>query len=266
MAPPVRRSLGQHFLHDPSVIRRIVEFADPDPNRRVVEIGPGRGALTSALLQRAGHLDVVEKDRLLAEALARQYPPDRLSVHQADALRFDFAALAVDGRALQLIGNLPYNISTPLLFHLLGFAPCITDMVFMVQKEVAERILAAPGSKAYGRLSVMIQWRCEVHRGFHVGPGAFHPPPKVDSSVLRLTPRRQPDPVDPGALERVVRDAFGQRRKQIRNALSRQLDETAIRAAGVDPGARAGELAIGAFVALGRRLAAGNDPADPGQS
>jgi 16S rRNA (adenine1518-N6/adenine1519-N6)-dimethyltransferase len=247
-----RKRFGQHFLHDPAVVRRIVAVIAPQPGDRLVEIGPGEGAITFELLRAAGHLDAIELDRDLVEPLrARSAGLGELVVHSADALCFDFCSLAGAGEKLRLAGNLPYNISTPLLFHLLDQAACIRDMHFMLQKEVVERMAAQPGGKDYGRLSVMLQARCEVIPLFTVGPGAFRPPPKVDSAVVRLLPLAHPLPIPDRALfARIVAAAFAQRRKTLRNGLKGLLDAETIAALGIDPGARAEQLALADFARL----------------
>jgi 16S rRNA (adenine1518-N6/adenine1519-N6)-dimethyltransferase len=254
-----RKRFGQNFLHDPGVIQRIVAAVSPRPGERLVEIGPGQGALTLPLLDVAGTLDVIEIDRDLVEPLrARAAGRGELRIHQADALRFDYCALASDGAPLRLLGNLPYNISTPLLFHVLSQAPCIRDMHFMLQKEVVERMAATQGGRAYGRLSVMVQLRCRVERLFTIGPGAFRPAPKVDSSVVRLIPHRSP-PVavrDERLLEHIVAQAFTQRRKTLRNALRSVLEAQEIQHAGIDPTRRPEELTLEQFAALANRAAA----------
>ncbi|HEX7045454.1 MAG TPA: 16S rRNA (adenine(1518)-N(6)/adenine(1519)-N(6))-dimethyltransferase RsmA [Burkholderiales bacterium] len=246
-----RKRFGQHFLHDRAVIERILAAFDPHPGETIVEIGPGRGALTLPLLVRVPVLHVVELDRDLAAQLpALAAGRGELIVHQADALTFDFAALAAGG-ALRLIGNLPYNISTPLLFHLLAQAPAIADMLFMLQKEVAERLTAPPGDEAYGRLSVMVQWHCAVERLFDVGPGAFQPPPQVHSSVVRLRPRPAPVAgIDADRLARLVQAAFAQRRKTLRNSLRALVDAATFARAGIDPGRRPEELTLEEFARL----------------
>jgi 16S rRNA (adenine1518-N6/adenine1519-N6)-dimethyltransferase len=253
MAHQARKRFGQNFLHDRGVIARILRAFDPRPGQHVVEIGPGRGALTYDLLDALGQMDAVELDRdLIARLQEGAATHGALRLHSADALKFDFCALAEAGERLRLIGNLPYNISTPLIFHLLDQAHCIEDMCFMLQKEVVDRLAARPGGKDYGRLSVMVQWRCRVERILTVGPGAFSPPPKVDSAVVGLTPYEKP-PVtveDPKTLERVVQAAFSQRRKTLRNTLKGLLGEDEIAAAGVDPGMRAEQLSIEQFAAL----------------
>lgn len=260
MPAPARKRFGQHFLHDPGVIARILAAFDPRPGQTVVEIGPGRGALTVPLLERLPRLHAIELDRDLAARLPGfAGGSGELIVHQADALAFDFAALAAGGR-VRLIGNLPYNISTPLLFHLIDQADAIEDMLFMVQREVAERLAAAPGGNRYGRLSVMVQWRCEVESLFDVGPGAFQPPPKVWSSVVRLRPRAAAAAIDRSSFARLVQAAFAQRRKTLRNSLRGLLDEQALARAGVDPGARPQTLALGQFVRLSEELSSGRAP------
>jgi 16S rRNA (adenine1518-N6/adenine1519-N6)-dimethyltransferase len=245
-----RKRFGQHFLHDPAVIDRIIAAINARPGQALVEIGPGRGALTGALLSSGASLDVVEIDRDLAQSLRERYAAEpRVVVHEADALDFDWAALArVRGAHLRLIGNLPYNISTPLLFTLLKHAECIEDMHFMLQREVVKRIVAEPGTASYGRLGVMLAPRVVATELLSVGPGAFQPPPKVWSAVVRLTPRPAPPSwaADP-RYAAVVMAAFGQRRKTLRNALATLLSAEQIKAAGIDPGARAETLSAAQF-------------------
>jgi len=254
-----RRRFGQHFLHDPAVIERILALIDPQAGEHLVEIGPGLGALTRPLCAAAGALDVIEIDRDLAGALREQFAAQpQLRVHTADALAFDYAALARErGTRLRLIGNLPYNISTPLLFHLLGFSEHIADMHFMLQKEVVDRIVAAPGGRQYGRLGVMLAPRVQAERLMDIGPGAFRPAPQVTSSIVRMLVRPTPPEwaAEPhyGA---VVAAAFGQRRKMLGNALAKLLSPAQIEAAGVDPKARAETLAAAQFGALARAAAA----------
>lgn len=252
-----RKRFGQNFLHDPGVIRRIIGAIGPRPGQRLVEIGPGRGAITLPLLQACGQLDVVELDRDLVEPLARAAAgAGELRIHQADALQFDFTALAGDDDRLRVVGNLPYNISTPLLFHLLTQSGYIQDMHFMLQKEVVARMAAVPGNGDYGRLSVMLQYHCKVENLFHIGPGAFTPAPRVDSAFVRLTPwARPPAQVnDYASLGKVVRQAFAQRRKTLRNTLKGLLTETEIRDCGCDPSARPETLALPQYAALANRL------------
>ena len=253
---PAKKSLGQHFLVDRGIIASIVRAVDPKPGDRLVEIGPGQGAITFPLLDVHHELTVIEFDRDLIFPLteaARAH--GTLEILHRDVLDVDFTALANEG-VIRLVGNLPYNLSSPILFHALDHAPAITDMTFMLQKEVVDRMAAEPGSKVYGRLSVMLQAYCEVIPLFDVPPAAFRPPPKVDSAVVRLVPR---DPAtigidDRDLFARVVRDAFGQRRKTLRNALSQVCDAAMIEAAGVRPDARAEQLPVADFVRLSNRI------------
>lgn len=247
-----KKQLGQHFLHERAYIDRIVQAVNPQPGDRLVEIGPGQGAITFPLLRRHGELTVIEYDRDLIFPLSEAARGlGTLEIIHRDVLQVDFTALAGEGR-IKLVGNLPYNLSSPILFHALEHAAAITDMVFMLQKEVVERMAAAPGSKVYGRLSVMLQAYCQVQSLFVVPPGAFRPPPKVDSAVARLLPR---DPAtigidDPRRFAEVVRAAFGQRRKTLRNALSGVCDGRHFEAAGVRPEARAEQLEVADFIRL----------------
>jgi 16S rRNA (adenine1518-N6/adenine1519-N6)-dimethyltransferase len=248
-----RKRFGQNFLHDPRVIARIVAAIAPRPGDHLVEVGPGQGAITLELLKAAGRLEAVELDRDLIEPLvARCAGAGEFTVHQGDALKFDFCALATDDRPLRLVGNLPYNISTPLLFHFLDQAGCIADMHFMLQKEVVDRMAAGPGSKTYGRLSVMLQTRCQVTPLFDIGPGAFNPPPKVDSAIVRLVPHAAPPfPIaDPALFGRVVAQAFAQRRKTLRKSLQQLVPADAFARAGIDPAERPERLSPEQFAAL----------------
>jgi 16S rRNA (adenine1518-N6/adenine1519-N6)-dimethyltransferase len=253
-----RKRFSQNFLLDAHYIERIVAAIDPRPGDRLLEIGPGLGALTAPLVARTGHLAAVEIDRDLAARLRERFTPDRLTLVDGDALALDWPAFAAqDPRPLRIVGNLPYHISTPLLFALLPAADRVRDQHFMLQKEVVDRMAAAPGGKDYGRLSVMLQWRYAVTRLFVVPAGAFSPPPQVQSAIVRLLPRppaQLPD-VDASRFAEVVSAAFSQRRKTLRNALAVLLGEQAIRAAGIDPGARAEQLPVEAFVALARQAA-----------
>jgi 16S rRNA (adenine1518-N6/adenine1519-N6)-dimethyltransferase len=221
-----RKRFGQHFLTDSSVLSAIVAAINPQPQDRVLEIGPGLGALTDFLLARLTHLDAVEIDRDLVQRLRQRWPETRLSVHEADALAFDWSALGT----VRLVGNLPYNISTPLLIRLIDVGPGLIDAHFMLQKEVVQRIVASHGCAAYGRLSVMMQAFYDVQALFDVPPEAFDPPPRVDSAVVRLRPRAQADVRDRGCLERLLAQAFNQRRKMLRGTLWPWL-----RQQGVDP-------------------------------
>jgi 16S rRNA (adenine1518-N6/adenine1519-N6)-dimethyltransferase len=247
-----KKHLGQNFLHERGVIEKIVLAIDPQPGDRIVEIGPGQGALTLPLLDRHGALTAIEFDRDLLQPLAAAARArGELTLLNANVLDVDFTALA-DGAQLRLVGNLPYNLSSPILFHALDHAGAVRDMHFMLQKEVVERMASAPGSKVYGRLSVMLQAYCRVTPLFTVPPGAFRPAPKVDSAVVRLQPRPPADIGidDPARFTQLVRAAFGQRRKTLRNALSGVLDTAAIEAAGLRPDARAEQLAVADFVRL----------------
>lgn len=251
-----KKHFGQHFLHDRTYLDRIVAAVAPRPTDRLVEIGPGEGALTLPLLAAAGRLTAIELDTDLIPSL-RQRAADigQLEIIEADVLTVDLTALAA-GQPLRIVGNLPYYISSPILFHCLSHIDAIADMHFMLQKEVVDRMAAAPGSKTYGRISVMLQLSCEVTSLFTVPPGAFRPPPKVDSAVVRLRPRprdMRPD-VDPQRLSGVVRAAFSQRRKTLSNALKSLLPADRIAACDIDPRARAETLAPTDFVTLTRAL------------
>ena len=254
---PAKKHLGQHFLHERTYIERIVQAVgpkvDPARNERLVEIGPGQGAITFPLLDRHGALTVIEFDRdLIAPLTEAARAHGELHVIHRDVMQVDFSGLAWDGGRLRLVGNLPYNLSSPILFHALEHAAVIDSMVFMLQKEVVDRMAAPPGSKVYGRLGVMLQAYCIVDALFTVPPGAFRPPPKVDSAVVRLIPR-SPAQVgidDAPTFARVVRDAFGQRRKTLRNALSQVCDTAVFEAAGIRPDLRAEQLAVADFIRL----------------
>lgn len=252
-----RKRFGQHFLHDPGVIGRIVAAIGPQPRDRMVEIGPGLGALTVPLLARLDELHAVEIDRDAIRHLHEVTRNDpRLHIHCADVLAFSFAHI-YEGERLRLVGNLPYNISTPLLFHLIEQRKRILDMHFMLQKEVVERMAAAPASQHYGRLTVMLAPWVRIEPLFDIGPGAFRPPPKVVSTVVRLTPHETPLPIaQPRHFAAVVAAAFSQRRKTLRNSLKPLLEAADIVAAGIDPGLRAEVLSPAEFVALSDRLAA----------
>lgn len=270
--PEAKKHLGQHFLHDGGIIAMIVHAVDPRPGDRLVEIGPGQGAITFPLLDRHGELTVIEFDRDLIFPLsegARAH--GTLEVIHRDVLTVDFTAMANE-TPIRLVGNLPYNLSSPILFHALDHAAAIVDMHFMLQKEVVDRMAAGPGSKVYGRLSVMLQAYCRVIALFDVPPAAFRPPPKVDSAVVRMIPHppAQVGIDDRALFARVVRDAFGQRRKTLRNALSRICDGAAIEAAGLRPDARAEQIEVADFVKLANWLKANaqveadtGDPTDP---
>lgn len=256
-----RKRFGQNFLVAPGIIRKIVDAVAPQAGDTLVEIGPGLGALTEPLLARIDHLHVVEIDRDLIARLAHRFSPERISIHECDALEFDFGSLKGQG-PLKIVGNLPYNISSPLLFHLLAFAPLVHDMHFMLQKEVVDRMVAEPGSKEFGRLSVMLQYRYHMERMFIVPPGAFSPVPKVDSAIVRMIPI-DPSSVgaygaalkDPDLFARVVKAAFSQRRKMLRNTLSEFIGETDLAATGITPTARAEDIAAADYVRLANTLA-----------
>jgi 16S rRNA (adenine1518-N6/adenine1519-N6)-dimethyltransferase len=252
-----RKRFGQNFLHDPQVISRIVKAIAPKPTDVLVEIGPGLGALTEPVAEAAGHLIVVELDRDLAERL-RQHPQlaSKLTIHQADAMKFDFTSLLQSGQKLKVFGNLPYNISTPLLFHLFQYADLIENMHFMLQKEVVQRMTAVHGSKAFGRLSVMTQYYCQAMPVVEVGPGAFKPAPKVDSAVVRLLPRPVAEraQVPAEVLNRVCLEAFNQRRKTIRNCFSNFASAEQLEQLGLNPGLRPEQLSVADFVTVAQWL------------
>jgi 16S rRNA (adenine1518-N6/adenine1519-N6)-dimethyltransferase len=255
--PPRRKRFGQHFLHDPSVLDHIVSVLDPRPGERIVEIGPGGGALTQRLLESGIEaLDAVEIDRDLIALLRTRFGTcSGFTLHQSDALEFDFAALARSrGGRLRIVGNLPYNISTPLLFHLLKSAAAIDDLHVMLQREVAKRIAAVPGGQDYGRLTVMLAPWTRVEPLFEVGPGAFRPPPKVWSAVIRLRMRTEPAFRISPHFATVVSAAFSHRRKTLRNALRSLVSLEQIQQCGLDPGVRPETLAPEAFNALALQL------------
>ncbi len=245
-----RRRFGQHFLRDPAVLGRIVGAIDPGPGDAVFEIGPGEGALTRALLERVGRLAAIEIDRDLAARLESEFPPERLTLQRADALEFDFASLPQGSR---LVGNLPYNISTPLLFRLAECAGRLRDLHFMLQREVVERMVARPSTPEYGRLSVMLQTRFRMQQLFTVAAGAFRPPPKVESALVRMVPLAAADlpQVDRKAFADVVRRAFAARRKTLRNALP----GVDLGRAGIDPRLRPENLSPDDYVRVARSLA-----------
>ena len=251
--PAARKRFGQHFLHDPQVIARIMAALQARPGEAMVEIGPGRGALTRALLPAIKQLDAVELDRDLIPLLQGEMAAlGELHIHQGDALKFDFCTLVRDEHKVRVVGNLPYNISTPLLFHLIDQAACIRDMHFMVQKEVALRLAAGPGGRDYGRLGIMVQYRCMVEILFDVGAGAFSPPPKVTSSFIRLIPRAVPAAKVNSEVnfKQLVNQAFSRRRKTLRNALKGLLTQEQIIAQGVDASVRPETLPLEAFARL----------------
>ena len=254
-APPARKRFGQNFLHDAGVIRRILDNLQVDTDDHFVEIGPGHGAITQQLATHAGRLDVIEIDRDLVAELRTQAWLGNTQIHAGDALEFDFSRLAAAPRSLRMVGNLPYNISTPLLFHLISQLELFRDLHVMLQKEVVARMAAAPGSRDYGRLSVALQAHCRVESLFRIGPGAFRPAPKVESAFARLTPLADPyiASQEQATFDVIVRSAFGQRRKQLANALSSVVAVDTIRAADIDPKARAENLSVEQYAALARQ-------------
>ena len=257
-----RKRFGQNFLNSPGVIRKIVDAIHPKADDLMVEIGPGLAALTEPLMEVLDHLHVVEIDRDLIAGLKENFPSEKLTIHEGDALKFDFGQLAIDAgkgeKPLRVVGNLPYNISSPLLFHLTEFAGQVKDMHFMLQKEVVDRMAAEPGSGEFGRLSVMLQYRYWIERLFIVPPGAFTPPPKVDSAIVRLIPKDAAHlpPCDVALLGTVVTAAFTQRRKMLRNNLKDVAGEALLEQAGIAPTARAEEVPVEDWVRLVNLLTA----------
>ncbi|WP_428718460.1 16S rRNA (adenine(1518)-N(6)/adenine(1519)-N(6))-dimethyltransferase RsmA [Undibacterium curvum] len=252
-----RKRFGQNFLTDQLVLSQIIRAIDPRPADTMVEIGPGLAAMTSLLLEGLPHMHVVELDRDLVVRLKKTFPAEKLTIHEGDALKFDFRTIPVpEGQKLRVVGNLPYNISSPLLFHLAELADVVSDQHFMLQKEVVERMVAEPGSKAYGRLSVMLQWRYHMELLFVVPPDAFDPPPKVDSAIVRMIPKRDMLDCRQVDLEAVVTKAFSQRRKVIRNCLAGMFTEAELLEAGVDPQARPETVGLEQYIALTRLYSA----------
>lgn len=257
MSHKPRKRFGQNFLHDKMVIQRIVNSINPRQGDHIVEIGPGEGALTELVLDKIGVMDVVELDRDLIPLLKIRFVlNDGLTIHQADALKFDFCQLQKDEKKIRIIGNLPYNISTPLLFHLFDNNHCIQDMHFMLQKEVVDRIVANPGDSAYGRLSIMLQYFCQAEYVFTVKPGAFRPAPKVDSAIVRLVPHDKP-PVEINNFDefsKLVNFSFTQRRKTLRNILKGKLDVEQIEALDIEPTIRPERLSLEDFTKLSNTI------------
>jgi 16S rRNA (adenine1518-N6/adenine1519-N6)-dimethyltransferase len=246
-----RKRFGQNFLTDKQVLSDIIDAIAPRRGETMVEIGPGLAAMTALLLKELDHMHVVELDRDLVARLEKSYPRERLTVHSGDALKFDFSSIPVPaGHKLRVVGNLPYNISSPLLFHLAQYAPVVEDQHFMLQKEVVERMVAEPGTKAYSRLSVMLQWLYDMELMFVVPPTAFDPPPQVESAIVRMVPRAQPLAVDGARLGAVVQKAFSQRRKVIRNCVAGMFTEAQLVEAGIDPGTRPETVGLEQYVAL----------------
>lgn len=258
VAHKARKRFGQNFLHDHGVIRRIIRAIAPHETDQLVEIGPGLGALTEELLAEAGELDAIELDRDLPPILRTKFFSygDKFRIHEADAMKFDFTQLQKDEKRLRIVGNLPYNISTQLIFHLLSHAEQVEDMHFMLQKEVVDRMAAGPGENNYGRLGIMAQYYCKVESLFVVPPGAFNPAPKVDSAIIRLTPYRELPHVakDLSQFETVVRTAFNMRRKTLRNNLKPLLTAEALESLDIDPGLRPEKLPISDFVRISNYL------------
>lgn len=252
-----RKRFGQHFLNDKEIIRRLVAVINPQPGELMVEIGPGQGAITHPILKLIGSLDVVELDRDLIPYLQeRCHNSGELRVHQADALEFDFSSLLIDAQPLRVIGNLPYNISTPLIFHLLSYAEHIKDMHFMLQKEVVDRLAASKDDEDYGRLSIMVQYHCAVTALFNVPPSAFHPEPLVNSSIVRLIPHH-PLPFVANDYEhfaQLVKQAFSQRRKTLRNSLKPIMSDDDWAHTNIDSKLRPEQLGISDYVQLSNQL------------
>jgi len=250
-----RKRFGQNFLTDQLVLSQIIRAINPRAGETMVEIGPGLAAMTSLLLEGLPQMHVVELDRDLVTRLKKNFPADKLIIHEGDALKFDFNSIPVpEGKKLRVVGNLPYNISSPLLFHLADIANQVEDQHFMLQKEVVERMVAPPGSKTYGRLSVMLQWRYEMDLLFVVPPESFDPPPKVDSAIVRMIPKKETLPCDQKSLEAVVTKAFSQRRKVVRNCVAGMFTEQQLVDAGVDPQARPETIPLEQYVNLARIL------------
>ena len=250
-----RKRFGQHFLHDRQVIDRIIAAIAPAPGQYMIEIGPGKGALTLPLLQHLGELHVVELDRDLAGDLQRRCQDfGRLHVYFQDALDFDFGGFMPNHNTLRIVGNLPYNISTPLIFHLLKAAWRITDMVFMLQREVVERLCAVPGNKTYGRLSVTVQAGCRVEKLFSVGAGSFTPPPRVESAMVKFTPLPASTIQNEEIFAGIVRRCFSLRRKILRNALKDFVDERQMTDLGINPGLRPEQLTVEQFIRLANNV------------
>ena len=250
-----RKRFGQNFLVDQQVLYDIIQTIAPRQADAMVEIGPGLGAMTQQLLDHLEQLHVVELDRDLVARLQKTFDPKKLLIHSGDALQFDFGALPVPvGQKLRVVGNLPYNISSPLLFHLAQYTSHIQDQHFMLQKEVVERMVAPPGGKSYGRLSVMLQWRYAMELRFIVPPTAFDPPPRVESAIVRMVPLAAPLACNQKSLEQVVLKAFSQRRKVIRNCLAGMFAEAELIDAGIDPQMRPETIALEQYVTLANRL------------
>lgn len=253
---PPRKRFGQHFLQDRAVIAQIISAIRPQATDQVVEIGPGRGALTTPLLARVARLDVIEFDRDLVVWLQQQFNQSSLVIHQADVLQFDFFQCYQTGHAVKVVGNLPYNIATQLLFHLLDFLPMIKEMVFMLQQEVVERLVAVPNTSEYGKLSVLLQYFYEMETVITIPPSAFFPPPKVNSAVIRLKPQTTP-PVevnDVAIFSQIVKQAFAQRRKTLKNNLKNICNVNELEQLEINPQVRAENLTLLQFARLANYL------------
>ncbi|MDA9909904.1 16S rRNA (adenine(1518)-N(6)/adenine(1519)-N(6))-dimethyltransferase RsmA [Gammaproteobacteria bacterium] len=252
-----RKRFGQNFLHNPGIIDRIIAAVNPGKTDYLIEIGPGQGALTDKLVDHCCHLDVIEIDRDLAAVFQQRYADkENFTLHTADVLKFDFASLPLNEKPYKVIGNLPYNISTPLIFRLLSCKHLFSEMLFMLQLEVVNRMSAGPGSKSYGRLSIMTQYHCKVEKLFSVPPTAFKPQPKVDSAIVRLVPWAEPPfpAKDPVMLETVVRTAFSQRRKTLQNSLKTLLDKSLLQALSIDGKRRPETLSLAEYVSISNAL------------
>ncbi len=251
-----KKRFGQHFLHDPNIINQIIQHIQPEKDDIIVEIGPGPGALTIPLITHLKQLHVIEIDRdwaaRLPGSLAIHNPgsQNKLVLHNQDVLKFNFKQISSKPESIRLVGNLPYNISTPIMFHLVRYSHLIKDMVFMFQKEVAQRICAAPNQHAYGRLSVMMQYFFETQIIMQLAPGAFKPPPKVDSAIVRFTPKRHQQTVDAAILKLITTTAFNQRRKTIRNTLKKLFTEQQLIEAGINPALRPENLSLEQYIQL----------------
>lgn len=258
-----RKRFGQNFLHDRAVIERIIDAIAPQREQHIVEVGPGQAALTSYLVASGARVDAIELDRDLADWLQQRFAADtNFQLHRGNVLKFDLETLASDPRQLRIVGNLPYNISTPCLFHLLTYEPLIDDMTFMLQREVVERLAAVSGDDAYGRLSIMVQYHCQVDHLFDVHPGAFTPAPKVTSAIVRLRPHRQKQFTanDPVLFQRMVRDAFSQRRKTLKNALKGLISDIRPEDLPVDLSCRPENLSMRDFVELSNAVDGARNP------
>lgn len=251
-----RKRFGQNFLHDGHIINKLASAIAAKADDCVVEIGPGQGALTKPLLENLNHLNVIELDRDLIPILQQQFSSDKLSIHQADALKFDFASLQKNEQPLRIVGNLPYNISTPLIFHLLSYQQRIKDMHFMLQLEVVDRLAAQVGTKAYGRLSIICQYYCQVDKLFNVPPGAFNPPPKVMSAIVRLAPKpsEQLTANNEPMFEKLVKTAFAQRRKTLRNNLKQWLSSEQLELLDINLSLRPEQLTVNDFINISNQL------------